>query len=59
MHEAAEAMLRDIQVLLCEDIESGEFRPDVDLSVVPLAIGSLKLLHFDVDIATAGLISHE
>ncbi len=45
--------LRFVRQLLRDGIESGELRPDLDLEIVPFVIGSLKFLHYYMELITA------
>ena len=42
-----------------EGIKNGELRPDIDLDVIPQVFGSLKLLHFSKEAATAGRLTYQ
>ncbi len=57
--EFIEHRRRFIRGIAQEGIKRGELRPDLDLEVLPFLLGSLKFLHYYIDLTTGDLISRE
>lgn len=56
MEAEADALLEQIRGVLRQGVAAGEFRPDLDIEVLPFVLGALKFLHFHEALATAGRI---